>query len=224
MYEELERGIREAESIFNHRVVKLAKLQYPNHPLPITFPSVKQFLSDVTHDPYGRHRKVQVYASARYRDMRVRYNPLWLGDEEYDYRFTVDLILHELGHLFTHRFLDHRGHGHPWKRVGQIVGYCTIGATHPLKRRGHPYFAIHVGRVEVAPTMLGKFAEAPGNRKRSTPGVTPSRANSPVRRCRRFFEENADNLTRAEMIAELVASGINRNTASTQYWRWNNGL
>lgn len=41
----------------------------------------------------------------------------------------LDLVLHEFGHLFTHRFNKTTGHDGYWRMVGFVVGYVPIGCT-----------------------------------------------------------------------------------------------
>jgi len=97
------------------------------------------------------------------------------------------------------------------------VGYTPLGSTTAEKRRSHPSFAALVGRFQVATEMLGKLRKPKSKRTRS-------RVESPVALCRSLYEDLGGYYSRAELIAICVDLGVNRNTASTQYWRWNNEL
>lgn len=174
------------------------------------------FLASVTHNPHGRHRKKRVYATARAHNRSIVYNPLWWKDENFSHAFQVDLVLHEIGHIFNRIFLDGRGHDAKWKRIGDIVGYTPIGGTTQKRRVSHRNFARLVGKFDVAEEMIGKIGKVKRQRQQS---MHPS----PVARALEIFTHYGELYDRKDLIAMCIEEGINRNTASTQYWRWNNG-
>ena len=211
--EKLDKAVREAESIYLHRVIQLAKLQHPNHPRPITFPSVRAWLESVLHNPNGKHRRPdRNYATAYYTRQEIIYNPKWV--EQADELALLDIVLHELGHLFAFHFLGSRGHDHKWKSVGHIVGYAPVGSSSLENRKRHRSYAAHAGAVPVHERTIGRFGQT--ERKRHMSAV-----DSPVARAWEIFEQYPW-AERKEVLAYCVQIGINPNTASTQYARWKN--
>lgn len=66
---------------------------------------------------------------------RIRLNPTVVAttsDEDLE-----DLILHELGHLFTWRFKGTIKHNREWQLVGFVVGYVPVGSTNEQRRKSY---------------------------------------------------------------------------------------
>jgi len=207
--------ISKAEQIYISKSAELCVLQRKilNQPpgtllrLPEPTPTgIAYWLAHITHNPNGRHRKRRNYAMAYYRKQKIIYNPLNLADMDSD--FLLDLVLHELGHLFTYRFLNMTGHGDAWKAVGEVVGYATVGSTSSKRRRQYPTFAAHSNAdVSVKPLQGRVLVE-----NRST-------VRNPVQLVHTICDTYRHE-SRKEIIARCVARGINPNTAATQYAKW----
>lgn len=212
----IQQTIAEAEAIYKAKAPQLAafQLQLPQmgrlgaH-TQINELSIHQWLSKVTHQLAGRHRKMRRYATAYYQKQTIVYNPLYLVKIEESKDF-LDTVLHELGHLFTYHFFKEIGHQFQWQRVGSIVGYAEVGCTSDARRQRMASYAAHSGTVEVAEPLGTLTTSAPMNFSTTT---------SPVRKvwviCERF-----PTFSRKWIIATCVRNGINRNTAATQYAAW----
>lgn len=102
----------------------------------ITAESVAEWLRGVTHQPHSQHRRTNVHAYASYKRQLIVYNPMYLQSVDsltWEDRI-FDLVLHELGHLFTYWFYGRVGHDDSWRAVGRTVGYVPIGSTREKKR------------------------------------------------------------------------------------------
>lgn len=203
--EKLDKAICEAETIFLQKEKELSSLCGNSV-------DVRAWLHGVRYVRNGRYKKTHTYATAWVHKQEIRFNPLWLDSVAYD--FLVDMALHELGHLFAYKFCKDRGHGSYWKAIGSIVGYAQVGGTDPNKRRRYVCFAKHVGKYTSHAEILGDVLDSTINevRKQST-------VNSPVRLVWEICDANR-GAARKSIIARCVSAGINKNTASTQYYHW----
>lgn len=216
----LQNTIAVAESIFTTKAGALAALQQTmfregceSGALPlVNAGSIRTWLSKITHNPSGRHRRMRRYATAYYYKQLVIYNPLYL--ERTTVTDLLDTVLHELGHLFTYHFFHDHGHGASWQAVGAIVGYAEVGCTGIEKRRQYASYAAHGDIAKLETTT-----EAPISRIGPLNAINRSTVNSPVRRVWAICGQNP-SLSRKEIIQICVNHGINRNTAQTQYSKW----
>lgn len=82
----------------------------------------------------GKHRaSSNNHGYAHLRTQRVTINPYFVArstDEE-----VLDMVLHELGHLFAWKFAREDGHGPVWQSLGFVVGYVPVGCTRDDWRR-----------------------------------------------------------------------------------------
>lgn len=75
------------------------------------------------------------YATAYYSSQRIVFWGKTIATNKSD-SFLYDMILHEMGHLFTGHFLGTFGHDNHWRAVGRIVGYVQVGGTYDGRRLG----------------------------------------------------------------------------------------
>jgi hypothetical protein len=103
-------------------------------PSEVTPANLLEWLGQIRHD-WGRHRSAGCnHAYADGRKQRIVYNPhhCMMSDRE----MNLDLVLHEMGHLFCSWYIDHdSGHDYRWQNVGAIVGYAWVGSTGDERRR-----------------------------------------------------------------------------------------
>jgi hypothetical protein len=125
----------------------------------------------------------------------------------------IDLILHEMGHLFEYYFFRSRGHGYRWRAIGTIVGYAQVGSTSDERRMQYSAHAAHSGAA------LTQHSE-PIGRLGGTVPRDQSTVQSPVKHVHNICDAYFDTHTRAQIIAMCVKFGINHNTAATQYAAW----
>jgi hypothetical protein len=216
----LEQTIAKAEAIYLSKVEELAqhqKFRTPTRYLTeatvpyVTEDSLRAWLADIKHNPHGRHKKLRCYATAHYVKQLVVYNPLFL--EQQSEKDILDTILHELGHLFTWHFMRARGHGYEWRHVGTIVGYAEVGSTTDTRRKRYRSYAAHANSVATPEATIGQIATSAPERNRSSVG-------SPVSRVWLICDTYGHHFSRKAIIGMCVKAGINRNTASTQYYHW----
>jgi hypothetical protein len=184
----------------------------------VTRDAVRAWLDRVTHNVHGQHRKTNIHATAHYRQQKITYNPIYgsrLGD---DWEVVMlDLVLHELGHLFTYWFLGTVGHEWSWKSVGHIVGYVPIGSTRNDKRgRLMAHYSPMKKAASTAPRPMPTPA-APRTRQVRKRSTNASPVATVWRTCDTL---RLMGYSRKDMIAECVRRGVNKNTAATQYARW----
>lgn len=213
--------IARGEAIFLSKVAgldRLRKIVNNGKTVEVTQESLTQWMSKIVHDTNGRHRKLNRHATAYYRKQVIRYNPLWLesiSPESWDKRI-LDLVLHEMGHLFCYHFLGTVGHEWTWCEVGRIVGYAEVGSSSDDRRMRYTSFAAHadsVATVESKP--ISKIAVGTV----SATVLPQSTIRSPVATVWAICE-NMRGYTRKEIIYHCLQVGINPNTAATQYAAW----
>lgn len=213
MNTQLDRAIRHAEAIFldnTERLITFAERRGRRQVRSVAKDTIRVWLMNIKHNPNGQHRRKHNYALAYSNRQQITYNPLVTREQPYD--DMLDMVLHEMGHLFTYWFFGTNGHDHDWRSVGTIVGYAQVGATSIHKRRRYHAFAAQAANVDVPDTRLGKVGSV-SERDRST-------IDSPVARVWDMCEAWGYDHTRKFVIERCVSVGINRNTASTQYARW----
>jgi hypothetical protein len=214
--------VTKAEAIFLAKVTELAGLQNAevrnSQPVPpITPETVRMWLSKITH-VHGNHQmKSRNHATAWYLKQHITYNPhnlnLQLNNGTIGQNRLLDLILHEMGHLFEYYFFRSRGHGYRWRAIGTIVGYAQVGSTSDERRMQYSAHAAHSGAA------LTQHSE-PIGRLGGTVPRDQSTVQSPVKHVHNICDAYFDTHTRAQIIAMCVKFGINHNTAATQYAAW----
>jgi len=133
-----------AALIYCKKAEKLAGISYhglnrfrkPRELPEITQENVVKWVISVRHTLNTRHRKLHTHASAYGKKNEIRYNPIYLAslpDAEFERRI-LDLILHEMGHLFTWHFLGTMFHDYDWQIIGCTVGYAPVGSTSERNR------------------------------------------------------------------------------------------
>jgi len=227
----------QAETIFMQKAERLQKIQtakgiqayrtLSKYPYPDK-QNLREWLAGLEHALDGKHRKIRLHATAYVQRGKIIYNPHHL--EKTCESQLLDLILHELGHMWTWKFVGTCKHNKEWKAVGRAVGFTPIGATSDKRRAGHPYFAIYrnviaadhgepFGKVTgVVRTQAGpRVKKVAASTVKSRTGIGPTKM---VWIIAGMMWRSNPNVTRKEVIAECVKKGINRNTASTQYSKW----
>jgi hypothetical protein len=92
---------------------------------PVTPESLMAWAQNIGH--MESPRMTNSHALAYYQQQEIRYNPTYVASASDD--MLEDLVLHEMGHLFTWYFQQTIGHNRDWQRVGYIVGYVPVGCT-----------------------------------------------------------------------------------------------
>lgn len=129
------RVLGDAQQTFLRNADRLATLfaRRPAHKgREINGASILVWLAGVTHQA-GNSTRAHAYAHGR--DQSIRYNPRTVAHTSDD--DLEDLILHELGHLFTSHFLGHMGHDADWQNIGFVVGYAPVGCTSNARRAAY---------------------------------------------------------------------------------------
>lgn len=221
--DKLNATIAQAETIFLRHIKELEQLrlraEHSGGTKPVRLGAMQAWLKGVTHIPQGRHKRIRVHATAYYRAQKIVYNPIYMKYCEergiWD-KMMLDLVLHELGHLFTHHFCNQRGHGWCWVECGEIVGYATVGSTGDATRVQYATFAAH------AETIKATKDKPLGVLTKSAPSIAtrpPSTVERPVDLVWRICDAYPYS-SRASVIRILVQMGVNKNTAATQYSKW----
>jgi predicted SprT family Zn-dependent metalloprotease len=109
----------------------------------VTQAEVMKWLLAVSHEwkvvqPGG----IGHHATAYYQRQSIRYNQKYLlqleqRSVEEQHTMLLDLVLHELGHLFTYYFNGTTGHDYTWQQVGLTVGYAWVGCTTDRRRMAY---------------------------------------------------------------------------------------
>lgn len=103
-------------------------------PSEVTPMNLLEWLGGISHS-WGKHRGDGcTYAYAQGKKQRVVYNPHFC--QRADKELLLDLVLHEIGHLFCSWYIDDEAwHDYRWQNVGAIVGYAWVGSTGDERRR-----------------------------------------------------------------------------------------
>lgn len=107
----------------------------------VTPASLLAWMGKIEHK-WGRFRRNSgTNATASRTSPIISYNPHtceWMDDE-----LLLDLVLHEMGHLFCNHFItpDPRtrdcAHDYRWQNVGATVGYAWVGCTYDHRRKSY---------------------------------------------------------------------------------------
>lgn len=224
MLDQLTKTIAQAEEIYLRHLGSLDQIRREAEALrkgstkQVLPGAVRLWIKGITHVPTGRHRRLRVYATAYYKRQQIVYSPLFLEHTKGNPKLLLDLVLHEMGHLFTHHFFDLRGHDWSWCSVGGVVGYAPVGGTSDDQRARYSSFAAHANTVvteRVKP--IAKVSTVKPGSVQVLPSSTVAR---PVDRVWAFCDRHGMDYSRKAVINYLVGMGINRNTAQTQYGKW----
>lgn len=108
----------------------------------VTPASLLAWMGSIEHK-WGRYKRSLsgTYATASRTVPIISYNPH--ACELMDDELLLDLVLHEMGHLFCNHFItpdphvQDCGHDYRWQNVGAVVGYAWVGCTSDTRRRDY---------------------------------------------------------------------------------------
>lgn len=125
-------------------------------------------------------------------DSSVHFNPYWVENvvrhlsRENSRVIILDMIMHELAHLLTSRFLvGDEGHGKSWKSWARAAGFVPYGSTSDAKRLQL------ARRLQFQGTSYLKAAA--GESKKVSLSTTPVELKSPADLARKLLLTGASN-------------------------------